>query len=67
MALFVPPGDTSGIRLAAEASHISSGAVKKSVSQVVTLFAPIEASPGVCIYSTVPLAKLSGKATVSRQ
>lgn len=67
MASFVHPADTSGIGLAAEASHISSEAVKKSVPQVVTLFAPIETSPGVCMYSTIPLAKLSEKATVSRQ
>lgn len=47
-----------------EASHISGGAIKKSLSQVVrNIFAPIETSPGVYIYSTVPLAKLSGKVT----
>lgn len=50
-----------------EASYISSGTIKKSVPQVVTLFAPVETSPRVSIYSTVPLAKLSGKVTVSRQ
>lgn len=40
-------GDTSGIRLTAEASklHISSGAVKKSISQMVTLFAQKQRHP----------------------